>query len=164
MYCNCRAIIERKRDGVLELLVQMRNKPYEGSTLIELPGGRVEEFESLLDALRREVREETGLEIWYIEGQETRTETNAVVTSVECIRPFAAYQTLQGPVDSIGFYFRCLAEGQLLESGDESGHPRWMPVSEIAQLIHEDAEQFSFVDRAGLVFYLKAHQVKEKND
>jgi ADP-ribose pyrophosphatase len=155
MYCNCRAIIERKWDGVLEILVQMRNKPYEGSTLIELPGGRVEEFESLVDALRREVREETGLEIWYIEGQDTRTETNGVDTNVECLRPFAAYQTLQGPVDSMGVYFRCLAEGQPLESGDESGFPRWMSVPEIARLIDEDPEQFSFVDRAGLIFYLK---------
>jgi hypothetical protein len=33
-----------------------------------------------------------------------------------------------------------------------------MPVSEIARLMDEDPEQFSFVDRAGLVFYLKNRQ------
>lgn len=158
MYCNCRAIIERKRDGVLEILVQRRDKPYEGSTLIELPGGRVEEFESLLDALKREVREETGLEVWYIEGQDSRIETNGADTSVECLRPFAAYQTLHGPVDSIGVYFRCLADGHLLEAGDETRHSHWMAVSEIARLVKEDAGQFSFVDRAGLSFYLKHSQ------
>jgi ADP-ribose pyrophosphatase len=158
MYCNCRAIIERKCDGILEILIQMRNKPYEGSALMELPGGRVEEFESLVDALRREVWEETGLEVWYIEGQDTRIETNGVDANVECIRPYAAYQTLHGPVDSMGVYFRCLAEGQLLEAGDESGNPRWMPVSEIAGLMNEDPKQFSFVDRAGLIFYLKNSQ------
>jgi 8-oxo-dGTP pyrophosphatase MutT (NUDIX family) len=158
MYFNCRAIIERKWNGVLEIVVQRRDKPYEGSTLIELPGGRVEEFEPLLDALKREVREETGLEVWYIEGQDARIETNGADTNVECLRPFAAYQTLHGPVDSIGVYFRCLAHGQLLESGDETRSSRWMPVSEIARLIHEDAEQFSFVDRAGLIYYLKTRQ------
>jgi 8-oxo-dGTP diphosphatase len=133
MYCNCRAIIERKMEGGIEILVQMRNKPYEGSTLIELPGGRVEEFESLMDVLRREVREETGLDVWYIEGQDTRIETNGVDTNVECIRPYAAYQTLHGPVDSMGIYFRCLAQGQLLDAGDEARHPSWMALSEIAR-------------------------------
>jgi 8-oxo-dGTP pyrophosphatase MutT (NUDIX family) len=153
MYCNCRAIVEREGDGEREILVQMRNKPYEGGPRLELPGGRLEEFESLLDALRREVREETGLELSFIDGEETRIEANGADASVECIRPFAAYQTLRGPVDSVGFYFRCRAQGRLLEAGDESVHPSWMPVSELARLIQEDPEQFSFVDRTGLAFY-----------
>lgn len=155
MYCNCRAIIERKGEGGIEILVQMRNKPYEGNAFIELPGGRVEEFESLVDVLRREVQEETGLEVWYIEGQETRIETNGVNSNVECIRPYAAYQTLYGPVDSMGIYFRCLAQGQLLDAGDEAMHPRWMAVSEIVRFLNDAPEQFSFVDRAGLAFYVK---------
>jgi len=50
----------------MKILVQVRNKPYEGGKWLELPGGRVEEFESLVTALRREVREETGLEVTFI--------------------------------------------------------------------------------------------------
>jgi len=155
MHCNARAIIERSGQDGAEILVQVRNKPYEGGKRIELPGGRIEAFESLLEAIRREVREETGLELSFIEGLETRIETHGATTNVECIRPFAAYQTLHGPVDSMGVYFRCRAEGQLLESGDDTEKPRWMPVAEIARLMKDDPEQFSFVDRAGLVFYLK---------
>lgn len=155
MYCNCRAIIEREGERGREILVQVRNKPDEGGRSLELPGGRVEEFEALVDTLRREVREETGLDLWYIEGEHARIETNGADTNVECIQPFAAYQTLRGPVDSMGVYFLCQAEGQLLEMGDETDQPRWMLVSEIARLIDEDSEQFSFVDRAGLTFYLK---------
>lgn len=155
MYVNARALIERTEHGLVQLLIQVRNKPYEGSARFEVPGGRVEEFESLIGALRREVREETGLELIHIEGLETRVETNGVNANVECLQPFAAYQTLRGPVDSIGVYFLCQAEGQLLERGDETHHPHWMTVSEIARLIDEDPEQFSFVDRAGLVFYMK---------
>jgi 8-oxo-dGTP diphosphatase len=155
MYVNARALIERVETNGVELLIQIRDKPYEGSTRFELPGGRVEEFESLLDALRREVREETGLEVRYIEGQDTRVETNGVDTNVECIRPYAAYQTLRGPVDSMGVYFRCRAEGQLLEAGDETQHSHWMPVSEIARLMDDAPEQFSFVDRAGLTLYIQ---------
>ena len=155
MHVNARALIERVRDGQVELLLQVRNKPYEGRTSIELPGGRVEEYESLVTALRREVREETGLELIQIEGFETRIETNGKSANVECIQPFAAYQTLRGPVDSMGVYFRCRADGQLVDSGDETEQPRWISVADITLWMNDDPEQFSFVDRAGLAYYLK---------
>lgn len=153
MYFNCRAIIERETPEGWEVLVQQRNKPYEGRPRIELPGGRVEEYESLIEALKREVQEETGLQVSYIEGQETRIETEGEIV-VECIRPLAAYQTLSGPVDSIGVYFRCRAEGNLLEAGDETLHTRWMSVADIAEMLNDTPEKFSFVDRAGLNFYI----------
>lgn len=47
MYCNCRAIIEREGEQSRETPIQARNKPYEGGRSLELPGGRLEEFESL---------------------------------------------------------------------------------------------------------------------
>jgi 8-oxo-dGTP pyrophosphatase MutT (NUDIX family) len=156
MHCNVRAIIERDGLDGRDLLIQVRHKPYEGGTRIELPGGRVEEFESLLGALRREVREETGLELPCIEGENTLIETNGVDANVECLQPFAVYQTLRGPVDSVGIYFRCQAAGQLLQAGDETDQPRWIAVAEIARLMNADAEQFSFVDRAGLAFYFQS--------
>jgi len=155
MHCNTRAIIERNGHDGVEILVQMRNKPHEGGKRIELPGGRFEEFESLVDGLRREVREETGLELSYIEGFDTRIETNGEDTSVECVRPFAVYQTLRGPVDSMGVYFRCRAEGQLLVMGDDTERPHWIAVSEIERLMNDDPNKFSFIDLSGLVFYLK---------
>jgi 8-oxo-dGTP diphosphatase len=154
MHFNCRAIIERDVPGGKEILVQERNKPYEGQTRMELPGGRVEEFESLINTLRREVQEETGLELTNIEGQEGRIETHGTDTNVECLQPFAAYQTLQGPVDSLGLYFLCRAEGELLEAGDETRDLRWVSISKIARVMREAPEQISFVDRAGLNFYL----------
>ncbi len=155
MFFNCRAIIEREGPGGREILVQERDKPYEGPSRLELPGGRVEEFKSLVDALRREVREETGLELSFIEGEETRIETGATDTRVECIQPFAAYQTLQGPVNSLGLYFRCRADGQLLETGDETRDLRWMSVSEVARLLDDAPGRVSFVDLSGLSIYIQ---------
>ena len=155
MHCNTRAIIERNEHNGQEILVQVRNKPHEGGKSIELPGGRFEEFESLFDGLRREVREETGLELSFIEGFDTRIETNGADTNVECMQPFAVYQTLRGPVDSMGVYFRCRAEGELLDFGDDTESPHWVTVSKIERLMNDDPNQFSFIDLAGLVFYLK---------
>ncbi|SFI50056.1 8-oxo-dGTP pyrophosphatase MutT, NUDIX family [Paenibacillus sp. UNC496MF] len=157
-YVNSRAIIERTVGDRAEIIVQTRNKPG-GPRRIELPGGRIEPFESLVAALVREVKEETGLDLVEIEGEETRIETAGINPDfeVECIRPFAAYQTTKGPIDSVGVYFRCKAAGELLESGDETLRPRWVAVEEIRRMMAQDPLQFADVDRAGLLFYLK-HQ------
>ena len=55
IFVNTRAIIERNRDGVAEIIVQWRNKRGEGCW--ELPGGCIEPYEPLHAALRREILE-----------------------------------------------------------------------------------------------------------
>lgn len=68
----------------------------------------------MIQALIREVKEETGLDVYEIEGNETRIDTLGINPEfdVECLQPFAAYHTVKGPVDSIGYYFRCKAKGE----------------------------------------------------
>ena len=162
MYVNARAIIEQEINEESLIVVQVRNKPHEGGKWLELPGGRVEEFESLVSALKREVMEETGLEITYIEGLNTRLETGSTDANVECLMPFAVYQTLKGPVDSMGVYFLCRAAGQLLTTGDETEGIQWMPVQQVAEWMKTNPEKFDWVDRAGLLFYLRHKSCIEK--
>lgn len=154
-YVNARAFIERCINGTTEIVIQTRNKKNEQA--LELPGGRLELYEPILEALKREVFEETGLTVVAVEGSETRTDTCGINPhfEVECLRPFAVYQTVRGPVDSTGYYFRCTAEGELLGAGDETTGIRWISVDELAALMADDPLQFSDVDRAGILFYLK---------
>ncbi len=125
-FVNARAIIERDVSNEKQIVIQTRNKP-DSPQKIELPGGRIEPYESLTGALRREVREETGLEVTEIEGEDARIDTAGINADfvVECIQPFGAYQTIKGPIDSVGYYFRCKAKGELLEAGDETKEIRW---------------------------------------
>ncbi|WP_219836868.1 NUDIX hydrolase [Paenibacillus sp. R14(2021)] len=157
-FVNSRAIIERTNNGEIEIVIQTRAKS-NSPLKIELPGGRIEPFESLTQALIREVKEETGLDVFEIEGQETRIDTVGIDPDfeVECIRPFAAYQTIKGPFDSVGFYFRCKANGELLVAGDETLDIKWVNIEQLAKEINEMPLIFSDVDRAGIKYYIKHH-------
>ena len=153
MYVNARAIIERPAVSGVDVLVQTRVKPGQLRRL-EFPGGQVEEFESVLDALRREVSEETGLDLVEIEGQQTRVVADDRRSRVECVRPFAVYQTLHGPVDSMGVYFRCRVTGELSSQGDAAKDPQGVPSPRLQEWLDTDPDRFSWVDRAGLQLYL----------
>lgn len=164
MYVNARAIIERETPTGTEILVQTRNKPHEGGKWIELPGGQVEEYESLVTALRREVREETGLTVTHVGGLDTKVNARGRGTNVECLRPFAVYQTTQGPVDSMGVCFRCRAEGELLAVGHDAEGARWVSVRQIAEWIAQAPDDLSWVDRAGLLFYLEQASEPDRSE
>ncbi|WP_235338301.1 NUDIX hydrolase [Paenibacillus wulumuqiensis] len=139
-----------------EIVIQRRTKA-DSSFKFELPGGRIEPFESLIHALIREVKEETGLDVYEIEGIETRIDTIGINSEfeVECLKPFAAYQTIKGPIDSLGYYFKCKANGELLKAGDETVDIQWITIKELNHLFIQNSLGFSDVDRAGIKYYLK---------
>lgn len=154
IYVNARAIIERETEGGTEIVIQTRSTAHRGIKALELPGGRIEDYESWLDALKREVLEETGLHVTSIRGAETRIEARRSDARIECLQPFAIFQTLEGPIDAMGVYFRCSATGTLLQAGDNSENIRWVPVQKVAEQVRADPDLFS-LDLAGIVYYLK---------
>lgn len=153
MYVNARAIIERETETGTDLLFQMSARPGFPSRL-EFPGGRLEEYEPILTALEREIREETGLQVTVISDDPRRVVSADAEATVECVVPFCAYQTTAGPVDSVGFFFRCRAEGELTDRGDAAFGHRWLPVTEAERMLPQEPEAIDWLTRAALRFYL----------
>ena len=154
-YPNARAIIERIINGKIEVVIQMRyeeNKP----GLYEFPGGKIEHCESFFDALRREVKEETGLEIIKIAGEENVIRCENPYFGIECFRPYAVYQTVNGKKDSLGAYFICAAVGELLIEGDHSKDIKWINLDQFQSMLDTEG-LFSGMDRAAALLYLKEY-------
>ncbi len=72
--------------------------------------------------------------------------------SLRC-KPYAAYQTVKGPVDSFGIYFVCEAEGELLKKGDDSTDIHWAGKEELHMLI--DEHRFSEIDLPAVLMYMR---------
>ena len=156
IHVNVRALIVRRINDHIQLVIQLRQRKGEPE-VYELPGGRIEEYEKITDALRREIKEETGLTITYIEHEDSKIITtpseNERSFSIECIKPYASYQTIKGPVDSFGIYFVCHAAGELLEYGDDTAHSHWASLGDIQELI--DNHKFSEIDLPAVLMFIK---------
>ena len=72
---------------------------------------------------------------------------------MECVKPYASYQTLDGPVDSFGVYFLCEAEGEPEREGDDSADVHWADLEEVQRLM--DEKRFSEIDLPAVLMYLR---------
>ena len=71
------AIIEKVISNEKYILIQTRQKEdgNETNSMIEIPAGKIREYENIFLALRREVWEETGLKITQIYGEDSTVDT-----------------------------------------------------------------------------------------
>lgn len=156
IHVNVRGLVIRNREEKTELLIQLRKRQGEPE-VYELPGGRLNEYESMADGLKREIREETGLQVVAIHNEEsavfTKGKGSKSFFSMECMKTYAAYQTIEGPVDSFGVYFVCEAEGKLLSEGDDSADIHWADEEELQRLIAE--QKFSEIDLPAVLMFLR---------
>lgn len=119
-------------DGKIVLLRNKSNNKY------WLPGGGVETGETMVDALSKEIREETGLNL--------KKSTFATATE-----RFFFYQPTNEAFHAILNFFYCEVQSNTLIADDkvdddESGKPRWIPV--------QDLEPPDFADHGELILNL----------
>ncbi len=115
------------------------------SGMLEIPAGGVDAYENVYDALRREVKEECGLEIVKIiddyQGPvvESRPHDKSFV-----FKPFICQEVLEtnDGLPWIGFVFLCEARGEAVIDSTEAKDPVWVSISELKNLLQSSPERF----------------------
>lgn len=156
-------IIEKRECGIDYILIQDRvkeNAPREAG-LLEIPAGKIREFENIYDCLRREIWEETGLTVVYINGESESAIVESNGYKVLNYTPFSSSQNLQGNYPIMVQVFICRVEGKLLSSSSESKNIRWMPLYELSKLLQEDMQSFYPMHVTTLKKYIKYKNVIE---
>ena len=111
------------KEGLSILLIKRNTNPFKGSWA--LPGGLVKDEESLEDAVQRELSEETGVSINYLEqlysfGKPGRDPRNRVI--------------------SITYYGLVKPDGLLLKASTDASEAAWFNIKKIPQLAFDHQE------------------------
>jgi len=149
------AIIERETgDGKTQVLIQVREKEsdkiYSGS--IEIPGGKLSAFEDIYETVRREVKEESGLTVTFIGGEDKRIDCPNKGDISTLIQPFCVTQMKNGPF--IGIIFLCKAVGEPILVTAETKDAKWIDIEELKKIINESPERVYTAFLAPLRKYL----------
>ena len=151
------AIVEKDIDGEKCILLQTRFKRDGGDTngKLELPAGKIREYENILSALQREVYEETGLTITKIVGTGSLFSSHDKDVETISFEPFCVTQNMSGAYSIILLTFVCEADGDLLESTDETQNIRWVKADLVRQMVLDEPEKFFFMHINALKKYFK---------
>jgi 8-oxo-dGTP pyrophosphatase MutT (NUDIX family) len=120
------------------VLLQRRDK--EGEVVrgrLEVPSGRWRAGETAEQALRREVAEETGLEVLEVLGSDPRTVRADPERPFHILEPAAVTVGVAGAYPALHLAFLCVAPGNPLGRPGETADPRWCPLAEVHDLLAE---------------------------
>ncbi len=150
-------IIEKHIDGIDYILIQERckNDAKLESGLIEIPAGKIREFENIFDCLRREVYEETGLIVVNIEGENEATYYESNGYKVINYTPFSSSQNIIGSYPIMVQVFICTARGELVQQSNESKNIRWISIYELKDMLENKINSFYPMHVMTLKKYLK---------
>ncbi len=150
------AIIERIIGGEKHILLQTRQKGGGGDTngKLEIPAGKIREYEDVFSTIRREVFEETGLTVTKIYGEEFSSVTEVGNVKTISFEPFCITQNLSGAYSIILNTFICEAEGEPVQATDETQNIEWVNISEVRLIIENEPERVFFMHINALKKYL----------
>jgi len=137
-------IVESVIDGKLHILIQERCKgeASEETGLLEIPAGKIRQFENIFDCLRREIWEETGLQVKRINGEDGSEIVDGKCYRVVNFTPFSCSQNLTGDYPIMVLVFLCTATGNLKANLDETRNPRWMAIDQLSRRIQSEPSSF----------------------
>lgn len=150
------AIIVKKVENEEFILVQNRKKNNGDGMdgLLEIPAGKIREYEDIFEALRREVWEETGLHLTTIQGEEDSIYSDVGGYKTKMFSPYFVTQNLSGAYSIILSTFVCEAEGELLERTNETENIRWMKKDELKEIVDNSPESIFLMHVNALRKYL----------
>ena len=130
------AIIEKIVNNEKYILIQTRQKEDVAETngMLELLVGKIREYENIFEALRREVKEETGLSITKILGEDNQISNFIKGNEVISYTPYCITQNLSGAYSIILNTFLCEAKRELLTETNESQNIHWIKIEEFKKL------------------------------
>lgn len=129
--------------------------------MLEIPAGKIREYESIFDTLRREVWEETGLTVTQIKGEENLiVSENSGYETISFV-PFCSTQNLSGGYSIMLQTFICQAEGELLDETNETVNIRWETIEAVESMLKINPEQFYPMHINALRKYFYLHQLKD---
>jgi 8-oxo-dGTP diphosphatase len=141
----------RQRDAAPAVLIQKRWKPRSDPDNLgrwELPGGKWRAWEPVMDCLRREVEEETGVGDITVGQTVTVHELHGQVVQVS--RPDLCVQVTDGGYPSMLTVFLAFGTGEPQSRGDDTRDAQWMPTEQLRQRLEQDARAFTALTYAGL--------------
>ena len=120
----------------------------------EIPAGKIREYESIFEALRREVWEETGVHLTAIQGEETSQFLDVAGNKTIMFSKYCVTQNLSGAYSLILSTFLCEAEGELLERTNETENIRWMRRDMLKEIVDNSPESIFLMHVYALRKYL----------
>lgn len=140
------AILFKKQGNEIKIFIQTRWKPKSSPTysgMIEIPAGGIDSYENVYDALKREIKEETNLDIIRIiedyRGDVVNPREN---DKAFVFKPFICQQVLEtnNGLPWIGFVFLCEVEGKVKININEAKNPKWASVEELKKIIGKNTK------------------------
>lgn len=153
-------IIERTRDGILEVLVQTRWKPYSDpiyTGTLEFPAGSLDKpYETVYEAMAREIDEECGLKLKKIKSDDKTEVFQPNLDGAFGFKPFCCTQQLINGKPWVGFVFICEVEdGEPKLESDESRNIGWMKAKEMKEIFLTSPEKIFTLELPAWEYYFK---------